>query len=85
MKKLAVLACLALLSCPSPKPADTQTTDFTCITACNRMRELGCEEGQSTPDGSSCEEVCENSFQVGISQFEWDLRETTTAASCEEN
>lgn len=39
---------------PEPPPAPPGS----CATACNHLRELGCEEGQPTPGGAICEEVC---------------------------
>ncbi len=44
---------------PSPDP-DPNTPDPSCVAACTHLRDLGCEEGQPTDDGATCEEVCEN-------------------------
>jgi len=52
-----------------------------CSTACDRLRELGCEASQPTAKGASCETVCENVQASGI--VEWDLTCRTAAASCE--
>jgi hypothetical protein len=40
---------------PAPKPTKTP-----CQQACDRLRELSCEEGKPTPGGTPCERVCED-------------------------
>lgn len=50
-----------LLACagapPEPKPPEPGRD---CKNACSRLRELRCDEGDPTPDGATCEEVCAN-------------------------
>ncbi len=82
--RLAILAGFVLSVCQST-PTPGPSPQYSCDTACDRMKALGCEEGQDTQNGAECAEVCENSFRVGIKQFEWDLKATSTASSCEEN
>lgn len=58
MRLLVIAAALSLTACelPPPKPAPTDG----CAAACENLRRLGCEEGQSTQGGESCEAVCDN-------------------------
>jgi hypothetical protein len=54
--------CLTLLACnpllPEPAPVPQQRDDVPCANACSRLRSLSCDEGEPTPDGTTCEEVC---------------------------
>jgi hypothetical protein len=36
-----------------------------CPEACTKLRDLKCEEGQSLPDGTSCEDFCRHSQEMG--------------------
>lgn len=38
-------------------------TPADCSAACDRLRELKCPEGEPTPGGASCEDVCNNAEQ----------------------
>lgn len=64
---------------------ETPEAEFTCDTACENLRELRCEEADETPEGATCEDVCENSFEVGIELYEWDLSTLTQTKSCEQS
>jgi hypothetical protein len=64
---------------PVPSSVDTSIvttseTQATCGSACSKARLLGCEEGDPTPRGQSCEYVCET-YQMPLS-----LRECFTHA-----
>lgn len=61
---------LALDACsqtPEPhKPAVHLPTDTpSCPTACQHLRDLGCEEGAPLEDGTSCEKFCEDTQNSG--------------------
>jgi hypothetical protein len=63
MKALLLAAALAASQCnptPEPPPAPEPTGDADCEAACQRFASLGCEEAQSTPNGGTCLDVCEN-------------------------
>lgn len=84
MKRTLVLLVLVLISgCPKPVPVPPvpPIDGATCDTACDRLRELGCEAAQPTPAGESCEAVCENVQASGIVKFDLDCR--STAPSCD--
>lgn len=64
MKKLSLLlSTLAIFlltasSCPpTPTPHPPEDTDK-CPAACERLRELGCPEGEPLEDGTTCEDFC---------------------------
>ncbi len=66
MRTVVVLVAFALAGCPAqpPKPPPTEEPDAsrptgTCASACENMRRLGCELGKPTPNGASCESVCD--------------------------
>jgi hypothetical protein len=66
MKTLLLVAALSTAWCsnpgpptpidPEPRPPATAS----CASMCDRMRSLGCEEGEPTEGGASCEMYCEN-------------------------
>ena len=65
----AVLLTLTLVGCtavdvPHRPPADPSG----CPAACERLRELGCPEGDPTPEGAPCEAVCREvqASQLGV-------------------
>ena len=43
-----------------PAPADPTSDPEGCANACENLRDLGCEEGEPTDAGASCEDVCLN-------------------------
>ena len=49
---------------PKPTPHPAQDTDM-CPAACERLRELGCEEGEPLEDGTSCEAFCVETQESG--------------------
>jgi hypothetical protein len=69
MKTRLLVVLLALAGCPAPappKPAPHLPDDTpSCPSACKRLREFGCEEGQPLEDGTSCEKFCEDTQQSG--------------------
>ena len=75
---------MVLCACEVPEPKEPETPAFTCETACVNLRSLKCEESEDTPEGSTCEDVCENSFQGGIKAFQWDVEQLTSTDGCEE-
>jgi hypothetical protein len=83
MRHLLLASLFALLSCtvtPTPAPPPVPDGEPTCATACKRMQDLSCPEGGSTPDGSSCLNVCWDAEANGLPQ---PLRCLTEAASCD--
>jgi hypothetical protein len=65
------LLALLLTACPDPEwplPPRPSALDAgePCDTSCQRYRQLGCEEGQPTSNGHTCEEVCNNAAKSGI-------------------
>lgn len=72
-----------VLACEPPESKEPEEPTFTCETACANLRELACPEAEDTPEGSTCEDVCQNSFEVGIELYEWNVEQLTTATSCE--
>lgn len=67
-----------------PEPSEPSDVEPTCATACEKQRELGCVLGDPTPEGTSCEEVCQNSEQSGILDLAWDVEGLTEATTCTE-
>lgn len=84
MRTLAFLSLLVACETTPVAPPEEPKPEFTCETACENLRGLRCPEARDTPEGSKCEDVCENSFEVGIPQFEWDLQHETTTTECED-
>ena len=69
---------------PVPEPTPDPTTGASCQTACANQRKLGCEISTPTTEGTTCEEVCEGSFNAGIKDLEWKVDELTSSEKCEE-
>ena len=71
---------------PPPPPPPVQdggvVTLATCATACANQRAHGCELGRPTAEGSTCEEVCDNTENAGLDSLRWDLRCLTDRATC---
>lgn len=65
-----------------PTPV-VEKPEASCHTACENQRSLACDIGEPTSEGSSCEEVCEGSFDSGIPDLAWDVKELTLAIECE--
>lgn len=69
MKKL-ILVALALTGCGPwiypPMPVEPDDTDK-CPAACERLRALGCEEGEPLSDGTTCEKFCLDTQKAGHS------------------
>lgn len=66
MRQTLAFLALALACGPLPPPAPPpEGKPELCAAACSRMRSLGCEEGEPTPAGSTCEEWCENVERSG--------------------
>jgi hypothetical protein len=63
-----------------PQDAGLDASAATCGSACDRWRELGCEQAEDTADGATCEDVCDNIQSSGI--IEWDLACRASVADC---
>lgn len=63
-----------------PEQEPEQIVPVTCTSACLNLRKQGCPVAADTPEGSKCEEVCENSFQ--ISALAWDVEALTRTETC---
>lgn len=62
---------------PEPEP---EKPPVGCFSACLNLRVHGCEVAADTPEGSKCEEICENSFQIPA--LAWDVDALTTTEVC---
>lgn len=49
---------------PAPTPVEPKDT-ADCPAACEKLRELGCPEGQPLEDGTTCEVFCKNTQESG--------------------
>ena len=76
MRRLLLAAELLLTACPFPQPNPGPDPEpppravdspVYCAAACRRLRELGCPEGNAAPGGGTCEDVCNNAAEAGIS------------------
>lgn len=63
-----------------PVPVDPVPATSDCSTACDNMRRLGCEEGETTDEGATCEMWCENAAR---SPAPLPVACMTRAQSCE--
>lgn len=59
---------------PDPPPAAT------CASACKHFRAMGCKEGQPSPEGNTCEAICENLEKSGIVKL--DLECVMASETC---
>ncbi len=80
---LALLASsLLLTACPPPQPVTPGPTpeeaEADCSSACIHYRKLGCEEGENTNDGATCEDVCENFQASGMIVMDLDCASKVT-------
>ncbi len=66
MKKLFVVIFLGSCSnqVPKPDPKIPQDT-HNCANACAHLQSLGCPEGESLEDGTTCREFCESTQMNG--------------------
>lgn len=69
---------------PTADPEPLPPSEYSCATACENQRHLGCELGQPTVEGSTCEEVCGVSSSAGVRGLEWDVEGLTQAKECGE-
>lgn len=57
---------MILTACPRPVPVPHPPEDTDqCPAACERLRELGCEEGSPLEDGTTCEQFCIDTQESG--------------------
>lgn len=84
----AIISFVGVAGCPItpvPTPPPPTPTDgpATCRDACARLLILHCPAGEPTPEGASCEKVCENhQKQTETLGLSWDLNCVTMAMSC---
>ena len=90
MRLAAVLTTVALTACnlpspnpvpPPPPPVDVDAPDVERV--CNRLRQLGCRAGETTPEGATCEDVLRNAAQNGI-DLVGDVECVESASTCEQ-
>lgn len=74
---LAALSMMALVGC-NPVPDQPVPGAATCADACHRGAELDCAWAKATPEGTTCEQVCEHA-RDGIP---WRLSCVVLAESC---
>jgi len=65
---------------PEPEPEPEPMVPANCTSACLNLRKQGCSVAADTPEGSKCEEICENSFQ--ISALAWEVEALTRTETC---
>lgn len=63
---------------PLPDPEPSPDLKPTCGSVCGSQKNMGCTV--ETPEGSSCEEVCLNSFQIPA--LAWDLESLSSSTVC---
>lgn len=74
---LILVAC-APAAQPPPGPAE-----LGCAAACSHLRELGCETGRPTPEGTTCEEICGYVEATGVAEIRWPHACVAAATSCD--
>lgn len=89
---VAVVIAAAFIACPKPTPDPTPPTPdandsgptgpVTCKEVCAHYRQLGCKEGDPTPKGATCEQVCDNFQTSGVAK--WNLPCRLGVKSCAE-
>lgn len=85
MKFRSLIVFLLLSACDQPnQPPQPPVTPVlpSCETACENQRKLGCELGEPTAEGASCEEVCQNSQQFPLPGMAWDVEKLTNEEGC---
>jgi len=81
MSRWAILVAAFLTlgaTCTPPPVPPPPPGEATCQAACSRWRQLGCTEGDDTPDGESCEAVC------ALWERYWPMACFASVASCED-
>jgi hypothetical protein len=73
--------CLLVLACELTPVTPRGVNDVE--RRCNRLRDLGCPEGDSTPKGATCEEVVHNAAEAGI-DLVGGIDCTMASRSCDE-
>lgn len=68
---VAIFVSSCSIMCESPAaqvPTEHLISD--CEAACNRLQDLGCEEGEPDEDGASCLVICEETQAAGLVDLE---------------
>lgn len=65
---------------PEPEPDLELESEPDCSSACLNLRKQGCSVAANTPEGSKCEEICENSFHIPA--LAWDVAALTRTETC---
>lgn len=65
---------------PEPEEAVGGGRAASCETVCDRARELKCSWGENTPEGGTCEGVCQNYQESGFTS--WNLKCRSQAKTC---
>jgi hypothetical protein len=63
------LICILFGCTPTPPPEPEPITPkpgATCMNMCAHLQVLGCPEGEDTPGGATCVEVCESTLEAGL-------------------
>ena len=81
--RLAIILCLAAGCSTGPAPIpDPPPQPDACQAACERLAALGCPEAEPTPEGASCDTVCRNVEESGVTSMRPGC--VAEANSCEE-
>lgn len=80
---VATILCIAgQISCTTlPSPEPPPSGEPTVEAACERLRDIGCEAGEPTPDGATCEEWM--SALNDLPGTDQDLACIASASTCE--
>ena len=79
---LAMALVLFVVGCTvQPVPVDPPLPPSGCARVCERLAELKCPEAEPTPEGQTCEQVCDNVQASGIVQLNTGC--IANAASCD--
>ena len=82
-----LLLATAITCTPTPSPTSPDTEPEASVSKvtklCNAYRKLGCEEGQPTPEGATCETVVRNAKAEGI-DLVGNVTCVTKATTCDE-
>lgn len=90
---LLTAAVLGVIGCgafplPPPEPAPDPSDESGCAAGCEALRALGCPDGDPTPEGDTCEAVCDNAVQnkIPIPTACWSESESCDqATACSED
>ena len=79
--KHPILLLLVLAACSSTPPPKPQPPDKSadCEAACEHLRGLDCALGEPTPEGNTCEHVCEKLEANGVRFISCTIDVTTCA------